>query len=233
MKIEIEGVNLVNAGVERGSLFQSLLKEFLKVAYLLTVEKGSFTVEDFSIKLDRTLEEGKALLSVLTSMNLIKRLAKPTNHFKLTQGGKNNLKVVLTGGVFDIIHLGHIKTLKAAKKGGDILIVVVASDEMVESTKGRLPLNSQVNRMKLLEELLVVDITAKGSPDQSKFLETVIEYEPDTIALGYDQASTEKMLLEQLENSGLENIEIVKLDEQVPNEKSSLKFQNLDQHSFE
>ena len=151
----------------------------------------------------------------------------------ITQGGKNNLKIILTGGVFDIIHLGHINTLKAAKEGGDILIIVVASDKMVESTKGRPPLNSQANRMKLLEELTIVDITAKGSPDPSKFLETVVEYEPNVIALGYDQASTEKMLLDQLEKFEMDNIEIKKLDIQVPNEKSSLKIKTLDQHSFE
>ncbi len=218
---------------KEGRLFQSLLKEFLKVAYLLTVEKDSFTVEDFSTKLDRTVEEGKALLSVLTSMNLTKRLTKPLHHFMITQGGKNNLRIILTGGVFDIIHLGHVKTLKAAKEGGDILIVVVASDKMVESTKGRPPLNSQMNRMKLLEELTVVDITAKGNPDPSKFLETVVEYEPNVIALGYDQSSTETMLADQLEKSDIKNIVIKKLNVQVPNEKSSLKFKNLDQHSFE
>jgi glycerol-3-phosphate cytidylyltransferase/FAD synthetase len=223
----------MNTETEEGGLFQSLLKEFLKVTYLLTVEKGSFTTEEFSSKLERTTEEGKALLSVLASMNLIKRLSKPPNTFLITQGGKNNLKIVLTGGVFDIIHLGHINTLKAAKEGGDILIIVVASDKMVESTKGRSPLNSQANRMKLLNELSIVDITAKGSPDPSNFLETVVEYEPNVIALGYDQTSTEKMLLEQLEKFEMENIEIKKLDIQVPNEKSSLKFKNLDQHSFE
>ena len=218
---------------EDGGLFQSLLKDFLKVAYLLSVEKKTFTVEDFSSKLDRTIEEGKALLSVLTGMNLIKRVVKPPNHFMITQGGKNNLRIVLTGGVFDIIHLGHIKTLKAAKENGNVLIVVDASDEMVESTKGRPPLNSQVNRMKLLEELTIVDITAKGSPDPSKFLETVIDYEPNVIALGYDQSSTEAMLERELEKSNINNIEIKKLDIQVPNEKSSLKYKNLDQHSFE
>ncbi len=223
----------MNNGTEEGTLFQSLLKEFLRVAYLLTINNDSFTVEDFSSKLDRTIEEGKALISVLTSMNLIKRLVNPPDHFKITQGGKNNLKIVLTGGVFDIIHMGHIKTLKAAKEGGNILIVVVASDKMVESTKGRLPLNSQANRMKILKELTIVDVTAEGSPDPSKFLETVVEYEPNVIVLGYDQSSTEKMLIDQLEKVDLNNIEIKKLNAQVPNEKSSLKIKNLDQYSFE
>jgi cytidyltransferase-like protein len=219
-------------GTTTGDYFQSLLKEFLKVAYLLTIKNKSFSVEEFSTNLNRTLEEGKALLSVLMSMNLI-HATSPQATYAITQGGKNNLRVVLTGGVFDIIHLGHITTLKSAKEGGDVLVCVVASDEIVESSKGRPPLNSQSNRMKLLEELEIVDIVTPGHPDTSKFLETVVKYEPDVIVLGYDQSSTEKMLLDHLEQSNLPDIEIKRLETRVPNEKSSIKLKNLDKHSFE
>ena len=47
----------------------------------------------------------------------------------LTEIGRDSLQVVLAGGVFDIIHPGHIYTLNAAKKLGDILVVVVATDK--------------------------------------------------------------------------------------------------------
>jgi cytidyltransferase-like protein len=214
-------------------LFQTLLKEFLKTAYILTIKNGSFSPKDFSVALNRTEEEGKSLLSVLIGLKLIRRMSDSSNHYSITQGGKNNLKVVLTGGVFDIIHLGHVTTLKTAKKESDILVVVVASDEIVESSKGRPPLNNQGNRMKLLEELMIVDIVAKGDPDSSKFLDSVTEYEPDTIVLGYDQTSTEEMLMKYLENSNNRNIEIKKLKSHVPNEKSSLKKEKLDEHSFD
>ena len=40
--------------------------------------------------------------------------------------GRDALKVVLVGGVFDLIHPGHIHTLNAAKAQGDVLVVVVA-----------------------------------------------------------------------------------------------------------
>jgi len=214
-------------------LFQTLLKEFLKTAYVLTIKNGSFSAKDFSIDLNRTEEEGESLLSVLIGLKLIRKISDPPNHYSITQGGKNNLKVVLTGGVFDIIHLGHVNTLRTSKKEADILVVVVASDKMVESSKGRPPLNNQVNRMKLLEELMIVDIVAKGDPDSSKFLDSVTEYEPDTIVLGYDQSSTEEMLLKYLEKSNLQNIEIKKLNSHIPNEKSSLKKKKLDKHSFD
>ena len=42
---------------------------------------------------------------------------------------KSSSKIVLAGGVFDIIHPGHIHTLNAAKKLGDVLVVVVATDK--------------------------------------------------------------------------------------------------------
>jgi len=41
---------------------------------------------------------------------------------------ERGLKIVLAGGVFDIIHPGHIHTLNAAKDLGDILVVVIATD---------------------------------------------------------------------------------------------------------
>ncbi|MHA1512563.1 MAG: adenylyltransferase/cytidyltransferase family protein [Candidatus Hodarchaeales archaeon] len=214
-------------------LFQTLLKEFLKTSYILTLNKGSFSAKEFSINLNRTEEEGESLLTVLIGLKLIRRVPDPLNHYSITQGGKNNLKVVLTGGVFDIIHLGHINTLKTSKEGADVLVVVVASDNMVESSKGRPPLNNQANRMSLLGELMIVDIVAKGDPDSTKFLDSVREYEPDTIVLGYDQTSTEEMLMKYLENSNIRNIEIKKLKSHVPNEKSSLKKEKLDKHSFD
>ncbi|HSB50316.1 MAG TPA: adenylyltransferase/cytidyltransferase family protein, partial [Nitrosopumilaceae archaeon] len=46
----------------------------------------------------------------------------------LTELGRTSLRVVLAGGVFDIIHPGHIHTLNSAKALGDILVVVVATD---------------------------------------------------------------------------------------------------------
>ena len=40
-------------------------------------------------------------------------------------------KTVLVGGCFDILHIGHVRFLQAAKKQGDILIVVLESDEFI------------------------------------------------------------------------------------------------------
>lgn len=213
--------------------FHTLLKEFLKTAYLLTSQKGSFSVSDFTNSLKRTQDEGLALLSVLKNLHMIRSVTDPPDHFSITEGGKNNLKIVLTGGVFDIVHLGHLKTLKEAKSHGDILFVIIASDETVEANKGRHPLNNQSSRVELLSHIDIVDIVKKGASDRQKFLDIVIKVKPDVIVLGYDQSLSEDKLFKLLSDQGLQNTEIIKLEARIPNEKSSLKFKNLDEHSFE
>ena len=53
-------------------------------------------------------------------------------------------KVVLASGVFDLLHLGHVKFLEEAKKAGgpnSELVVIVARDSTVEKAKGRKPDN--------------------------------------------------------------------------------------------
>jgi len=67
-------------------LFYTLLKEFLKVAYLLTFQKGSFSVTEFAENLKRTQEEGVALLSVLKSLHMIKSVDDPPGHYSITEG---------------------------------------------------------------------------------------------------------------------------------------------------
>lgn len=214
-------------------VFQVLLKEFLKAAYLLTFRNGSFNVFDFANYLKRTQEEALALLSVLKGLHMVRSVPNPPEHYTITAGGRNNLRIVLTGGAFDIVHLGHLKTLREAKSGGDILVVVVASDETIRKNKGRPPLNSQANRIELLSQFNFVDVVLKGKSDPKKVLDVVSEVEPDIIAIGYDQSLTEAKLFQLLSEKGLQNIEIVKLRARIPNEKSSLKFKNLDEHSFE
>ena len=60
----------------------------------------------------------------------------------LSEIQNSSLKIVLAGGVFDIIHPGHINTLNAAKKLGDVLVVVVATDKTAVKMKKRKPLHN-------------------------------------------------------------------------------------------
>ena len=74
---------------------------------------------------------------------------------KLRGQGK---KIVLVGGVFDILHIGHVKFLEKAKQQGDILFVLLESDASVRKLKGEnRPINSQKNRAVVLSSLSPID----------------------------------------------------------------------------
>ena len=69
-----------------------------------------------------------------------------------------NKKIVLVGGCFDILHYGHVSFLTAAKKLGDVLIVLLESDENVKRRKGsNRPIHTETQRKEILEALTVVD----------------------------------------------------------------------------
>ena len=69
-----------------------------------------------------------------------------------------NKKIVNTNGVFDILHIGHIRYLREAKKLGDVLIVAVNSDSSTKKIKGpQRPLNNENDRAEVLAALECVD----------------------------------------------------------------------------
>ena len=73
---------------------------------------------------------------------------------------EQNKSVVLAGGCFDILHIGHIKFLENAKKYGDVLFVLLESDTNVKKQKGdNRPINTQTNRAIILSSLTAVDYT--------------------------------------------------------------------------
>jgi len=82
-----------------------------------------------------------------------KDLAALTNKLK-----KENKKIVTINGSFDILHKGHEKILKEAKKQGDILIIGLNSDSSVKQNKGQdRPINNELNRAKMLANFSYVD----------------------------------------------------------------------------
>jgi FAD synthetase len=102
-------------------------------------------------------------------------------------------KVVLASGVFDLLHLGHVRFLEDAKKAGGSnakLIVIVAKDSTVEKSKGKKPIMSEEQRRSLVESLKVVDHAVLGY-EGLDIGEVVAKIKPDVIALGYDQTEME------------------------------------------
>jgi len=122
--------------------------------------------------------------------------------YYLKEDFRKKLKVILTGGVFDILHAGHVYTLTEAKKHGDILVVAVARDEQVKKRKDREPVHSQEYRRMMVEALKPVDAALIGFENPEKMLEYV---KPSVIIYGYDQPAFMKP----------EGIEIIQLKEHV------------------
>lgn len=127
---------------------------------------------------------------------------------------KTNGQVVLASGVFDLLHVGHVKFLEAAKKAGGPdaqLVVIIATDKTVERRKGKRPVVPQEQRRALVGALRVVDRAILGSEDFS-MANILKRVKPDVIALGYDSpaSSLDSQVKETLKQKKL-NIKIVKI----------------------
>ena len=127
-------------------------------------------------------------------------------------------KIVLAGGVFDIIHPGHIHTLTAAKALGDVLVVAIATDKTAQKMKKMTPLHDQELRCELVSSLSMVDEAIVGH--EKDIFETVKEVKPDIIALGYDQIHQEKFISDGCKRLSLD-VKIVRLQSPIPKLSSS------------
>jgi rfaE bifunctional protein nucleotidyltransferase chain/domain len=93
-------------------------------------------------------------------------------------------KTVFTNGCFDIIHAGHIRYLKEAKKLGDILIVGLNTDRSVSAIKPGRPVNPQEQRAEVLSALEMVDYVVLFDEDTPYELIRLIQ--PDILVKGGD-----------------------------------------------
>jgi len=101
------------------------------------------------------------------------------------------LTVVLANGAFDLLHVGHVRYLEAARVLGDRLVVAVNSDASVRTSKGsRRPIVPQDERVEILAHLEMVDrIVLFDSPTVTPVLEALrpqvhakgTDYTPDTV----------------------------------------------------
>lgn len=94
--------------------------------------------------------------------------------------------IVLVGGCFDILHIGHIKFLEEAKKVGAFLIVLLESDENVKKLKGKnRPLFSQKERAQVLSSLSSIDhiILLPPMGNDQDYNQVISQLKPDVIAV--------------------------------------------------
>lgn len=103
------------------------------------------------------------------------------------------LKKVLVCGVFDLLHLGHLRFFKQARHFGNHLTVLVARDSNVLKAKGRKPFFRERERLRLLSSLKAVDRVVLG--DARSLYKGVLKAKPDVLVLGYDQLESAGKLL--------------------------------------
>jgi FAD synthetase len=131
-------------------------------------------------------------------------------------------KIVLASGVFDLLHLGHVKFLEEAKKTGGKdaeLLVIVARDSTVQRMKGRKPVMPENQRRALVESLRVVDEAVLGLEDFDIGV-VINRVKPDVIALGYDQTEMETEVREYVKKHRL-RVRVVRLGKFENDELSS------------
>ena len=102
-----------------------------------------------------------------------------------SQVKREGRKVVFTNGCFDLLHIGHLELLENARKLGDILIVGLNSDDSVRRLKGpQRPINTQLDRARILAALEVVDYVVIFNEDTP--LELIQTIKPDFLIKGGD-----------------------------------------------
>lgn len=144
-------------------------------------------------------------------------------------------KVVIASGVFDLLHLGHVRFLEEAKRAGGEnaeLIAIIATDNTVENSKGRKPIMSEDQRCALVKSLRVVDEAVLGYENMD-IGEVIEKIKPDVIALGYDQDDMEKEVITYVSKNKLpiEIVRIGKFAENALDSSSKIKQKIIDKLS--
>jgi FAD synthetase len=119
-----------------------------------------------------------------------------------------NTKTVAIFGVFDGIHEGHREFIKQAKKHGDQLVAIVARDSTVKKLKGKIPLHTEADRIKMLLDVPEIDLVLLGDVEEGTY-KTLKEANPQVVFLGYDQHTLSDSIKKALENGVLSNIELI------------------------
>lgn len=108
----------------------------------------------------------------------------PYSRISQVQRNFKNKKIVLVGGCFDIFHFGHLYFLEESKKMGDILVVMLESDEFIKGKKIRNPIHSQEQRARLLDALRMVDIVIMlPLLKTNEYEKIVLQIQPNSICV--------------------------------------------------
>ena len=110
-------------------------------------------------------------------INNLKKIQTKLNKIRLKK------KIVLCHGVFDLVHLGHIKHFKSAKKFGDFLIVSITTNKFINKGPGR-PIFDQNQRLEYLKELKIIDEVIISNKESAEDVIKIVK--PDFYVKGPD-----------------------------------------------
>ena len=112
------------------------------------------------------------------------------------KNGTEKERLIMMGGSFDPLHLGHLLSFKAAKSLGGRLIVILDGDDWLEQKKG-INFMPAEDRLAIIKELRCIDdaILVSGG-DHSNI---ILALKPDIYAHGGDKNSVEKLLPNEVE----------------------------------
>jgi rfaE bifunctional protein nucleotidyltransferase chain/domain len=104
---------------------------------------------------------------------------------RVTAARTNSLRIVFANGCFDVLHVGHVRYLEAARALGDLLIVGVNSDDQARRLKGAgRPLVPQDQRAEIISAIEAVDLVTIFS--EPTVTELLLALKPDIHAKGTD-----------------------------------------------
>jgi len=185
-------LSVLGLALAAGASYRDGMELANTAASLVVAKVGTATITSGELEaaMHRGLDAGARKYVSLTMLeNLCKDLKK------------NNRKIVLTNGCFDLLHAGHIMLLNEAKSLGDVLVVAIDDDESVRRLKGKnRPVIHADQRIKMLAALDAVDyVTVFESENLVQLVESV---RPDVLTKGSNYKDTRIIGQDIVEKSG-------------------------------
>ena len=166
-------IALLAAGLGASLAFAEAAALANLAAGLVVAKLGAATLTPAELRLAAHTRSGSGVLDEAAAMDAV------------SHARSLGERIVMTNGVFDILHAGHVSYLEQARKLGDRLIVAVNDDASVQRLKGvQRPVNTLVNRMQVLAALGCVDWVVPFSEDTPERL--ICKILPDVLVKGGD-----------------------------------------------
>ena len=111
------------------------------------------------------------------------------------------MKIVMTSGAFDLLHIGHVRHLEECREQGDRLIVAVNTDSSIRAAKGPdRPVVNQSERVAMLQALRCVDAVVLFNATTP--VGVILRYQPGVFCVGPDYAIDQVAGRELIESWG-------------------------------